>query len=78
MNETTETVDVDAPPARVWAVLEDVRRMPELSPSTESVDAPARLRAVGDTFDQTLAKGFVELWGLPSKIAAKRDQRLEK
>jgi len=27
----------------------------------------------GDTFDQSLAKGFVELWGLPSKIAAKRD-----
>jgi argininosuccinate synthase len=29
-----------------------------------------------DTFDQSLAKGFVELWGMPSKIAAKRDQRL--
>jgi len=29
----------------------------------------------GDTFDQSLAKGFVELWGLPSKIAAKRDLR---
>ncbi|MDP9466577.1 MAG: argininosuccinate synthase [Actinomycetota bacterium] len=27
----------------------------------------------GDTFDQSLAKGFVELWGMPSKIAAKRD-----
>jgi argininosuccinate synthase len=27
----------------------------------------------GDTFDQGLAKGFVELWGLPSKIAAMRD-----
>ncbi len=27
----------------------------------------------GDTFDQSLAKGFVELWGLPSKIAAQRD-----
>jgi argininosuccinate synthase len=27
----------------------------------------------GDVFDQSLAKGFVELWGLPSKIAAKRD-----
>ncbi|GAA3007013.1 argininosuccinate synthase [Actinokineospora diospyrosa] len=26
----------------------------------------------GDTFDQSLAKGFVQLWGLPSKIAAKR------
>ncbi|HWH27839.1 MAG TPA: argininosuccinate synthase [Mycobacteriales bacterium] len=30
----------------------------------------------GDTFDQTLAKGFVELWGMPSKIAAERDIRL--
>ncbi|MGI8627723.1 MAG: argininosuccinate synthase [Geodermatophilaceae bacterium] len=29
-----------------------------------------------DTFDQGLAKGFVELWGLPSKLAAARDQRL--
>src|SRR5437868_6384773 len=28
----------------------------------------------GDTFDQSLAKGFVQLWGLPSKIAAQRDQ----
>ena len=29
----------------------------------------------GDVFDQSLAKGFVELWGLPSKLAAGRDQR---
>jgi argininosuccinate synthase len=28
-----------------------------------------------DAFDQTLAKGFVELWGLPSKMAARRDLR---
>ena len=27
----------------------------------------------GDTFDQSLAKGFIELWALPSKIAAKRE-----
>ena len=27
----------------------------------------------GDTFDQSLAKGFVQLWGLPSRIAATRD-----
>jgi argininosuccinate synthase len=27
----------------------------------------------GDTFDQSLAKGFVDLWGLPSKLAAARD-----
>ena len=29
-----------------------------------------------DVFDQSLAKGFVELWGLPSKIASQRDQRM--
>jgi argininosuccinate synthase len=30
----------------------------------------------GDVFDQSLARGFVELWGLPSKLAAARDARL--
>ncbi|MFS8479038.1 MAG: argininosuccinate synthase [Micromonosporaceae bacterium] len=30
----------------------------------------------GDTFDQSLARGFVELWGLPSRLAAVRDARL--
>jgi argininosuccinate synthase len=30
----------------------------------------------GDQFDQSLAKGFVELWGLPGKLAAARDARL--
>ena len=30
----------------------------------------------GDLFDQSLAKGFVQLWGLPSKLAAARDARL--
>jgi argininosuccinate synthase len=29
----------------------------------------------GDAFDQSLAKGFVELFGLPSKIAADRDRK---
>nr|MBA3233875.1 argininosuccinate synthase [Propionibacteriales bacterium] len=29
----------------------------------------------GDSFDQGLAKGFLELWGLPSRIAARRDER---
>ncbi|TFC00906.1 argininosuccinate synthase [Cryobacterium mannosilyticum] len=27
----------------------------------------------GDTFDQSMAKGFIELWSLPSKISARRD-----
>ncbi len=30
----------------------------------------------GDMFDQSLARGFVELWGLPSRMAAARDARL--
>jgi argininosuccinate synthase len=29
----------------------------------------------GDAFDQSLAKGFVQLWSLPSKIAAAREAR---
>ena len=30
-----------------------------------------------DAFDQSLAKGFVELWGLPSRMAARRDRSVE-
>jgi argininosuccinate synthase len=30
----------------------------------------------GDTFDQGLAKGFVQLWGMPTRLSAARDQRL--
>jgi argininosuccinate synthase len=29
----------------------------------------------GDTFDQSLAKGFIDLWSLPSKISARRDAK---
>ena len=31
----------------------------------------------GDAFDQSLAKGFVDLWSLPSKLASARDERLK-
>ena len=30
----------------------------------------------GDTFDQSQAKGFIELWGLSSVLANKRDEKL--
>ncbi|HEX6869867.1 MAG TPA: argininosuccinate synthase [Micromonosporaceae bacterium] len=30
----------------------------------------------GDMFDQSLARGFVQLWGLPSRMAAARDGKL--
>jgi len=28
----------------------------------------------GDTYDQGAAKGFVDIWGMPSRLAARRDQ----
>ena len=31
-----------------------------------------------DTFDQSMAKGFIELWALPAKMAAARDLKAAK
>lgn len=60
------SVVIDRPPADVWAVLEDVRRLPELSRSTVSVsDAPERLTAPGQTFRQVVkavGKRFDSEW----------------
>lgn len=57
---------VERPAAAVWAILEDVRRLPELSASTIEVrDAPARLTAEGQTFTQVvqvLGKRFESQW----------------
>ena len=35
--------------------------------------AIAAYLGTGDTFDQSQAKGFIEIWSLPSKISARRD-----
>ena len=46
---------IERPAAEVWAILEDVRRLPELSRSTIEVrDAPERLTAPGQTFTQVV------------------------
>lgn len=58
-------VDIDAPPAVVWSVLEDVRRLPDFSPSTVEVTAPDRLTARGQTFTQTVrvaGRSFTSTW----------------
>lgn len=50
-----QSVEIERPVADVWAVLEDVRRLPELSRSTVSVsDAPERLTAPGQRFRQVV------------------------
>ena len=52
------------------------RRSPVGAASESLYDYELATYDSGDLFDQSLAKGFVELWGLPSKMAAQRDHRL--
>lgn len=60
------SIEIDRPPADVWAVLEDVRRLPELSQSTIEVsEAPERLTAPGQRFRQVVkavGKRFDSEW----------------
>ncbi len=56
---------IGAPAGRVWKILEDVRRLPELSPSTVGVAGPDRLTRVGDEFSQTVrlaSRQFTSTW----------------
>jgi hypothetical protein len=57
---------IERPAEAVWAVLEDVRRLPEFSASTVAVrDAPERLTAAGQTFHQEvrlLGRSFDSEW----------------
>ena len=57
---------IERPAEAVWAVLEDVRRLPEFSASTVAVrDAPERLTAAGQTFRQevkVLGRSFDSEW----------------
>lgn len=59
-------VEIDRPASAVWAVLEDVRRLPELSDNTVAVrDGPDRLTEVGQTFHQEvklLGRAFDSVW----------------
>ncbi len=65
MSERSYHIEINAPVDAVWAVLEDVRRMPELSPSTDSVNAPPRLTRAGEQFEQVVrlaGKRFRSTW----------------
>lgn len=53
MSTIKRSVDIAAPAERVWDLLEDVRRLPEYSESTDEVrEAPERLTAVGQEYVQ--------------------------
>ena len=65
MSQTKLSREIDAPRAAVWAVLIDVCRLPDISPSTVKVSAPAELKRVGDEFEQTVklaGKRFTSTW----------------
>ena len=66
MGTIVRTADIARPASSVWAVLEDVRRLPEFSPSTdEIVDAPDRLTEPGQRFTQVvrqLGRCFESEW----------------
>ena len=53
MDTIRRSVDIAAPAEYVWTLLEDVRRLPEYSDSTDEVlEAPDRLTAVGQEYVQ--------------------------
>jgi hypothetical protein len=60
----------------VWAVLEDVRQLVELSPSTTAVEgAPERLTVAGDTFTQRVDVGgrtFSSTWTVAELVPGRR------
>lgn len=66
MGSLSRSVEIDAPAARVWALLEDVRRLPEFSDSTVEVsDAPEKLSSAGQSYVQVgklLGKKYRSQW----------------
>jgi hypothetical protein len=65
MGSSTTQIEIPAAPAEVWEVLEDVRLLPDLSRGTVAVEAPERLSAVGDRFEQTVelaGRSFTSTW----------------
>lgn len=72
INEANASVSGD-----VRLVLHGGRAVPTGRRSSESLyDFGLATYDTGDTFDQSKAKGFIDLWGLPSTLASARDQRV--
>lgn len=68
MGVIERSLDVRAEPARVWDVLVDIRRLPEVSRHTVEVkDAPERLTHEGERFTQVVVavgKRFESEWSV--------------
>jgi uncharacterized membrane protein len=72
MATITREVEIAAPVGAVWALLEDVRRLPEFSTSTLEVDdAPDRITAVGQTYTQVgklLGRRYRSQWRITALV----------
>lgn len=66
MGTIVKEVEIARPPADVWPLLEDVRRLPDFSPRTIEVDdAPERLTTAGQTYTQVgviMGKRYRSRW----------------
>jgi hypothetical protein len=66
MKVIQRSIEVRAEPAKIWDILVDVRRLPEVSRHTVAVkDAPARLTHRGERFTQVVSavgKRFESAW----------------
>jgi hypothetical protein len=75
VNELRRCEVARAPVEAVWAVLEDVRRLEQLSSSTTAVVGPERLTAAGQTFTQTVevaGRSFSSEWTVDRLEAGRR------
>jgi len=76
MGTIERCIEVERPAEDVWAVLVDVRRIPEYSASTVAVtDAPERVSAAGQRFRQTirvLGREFASEWTVTDFEAGRR------
>lgn len=75
MGTVTKQIQIDAPAPAVWAVLEDVRRLPQFSRSTVEVVGPERIDSTGQQFDQTVELGgrrFTSTWTVTAIDAGTR------
>lgn len=76
MGSIVRSIDIERPASEVWAVLEDVRRLPDFSPKTEEVrHAPDRITTVGQTFCQVvrlMGKRFESDWTVTEVAPGRR------
>jgi uncharacterized membrane protein len=76
MGTIVRSVEIARPAPDVWALLEDVRRLPEFSKSTvEVLDAPDRLTHAGQRFRQVvrqLGRCFESEWEVLELEAGRR------